>query len=110
MNTDFGIFFLICIIILAVAAFFCLVRAIRGPKIADRIMAANMIGTLTMAIILLMSVLLGESYIIDVALVYAVISFLGVIVITKIYMGRYFQYKDKDRRKKARKAETEGKQ
>ena len=82
-------FFLACIIILAVLILLCLVRAIRGPKIADRIMASNMIGTLTVAVILLLAVYINESYIIDVALVYAVISFLAVIVITKIYIGLY---------------------
>ena len=82
-------FFLTCIIILAVLILLCLVRAIRGPKIADRIMASNMIGTLTVAIILLLAVYINESYIIDVALVYAVISFLAVIVITRIYIGLY---------------------
>ena len=86
---DFSIFFLICIIILAVLIFCCLIRAIRGPKIADRIMASNMIGTLTVAVILLLSVYIDESYIIDVGLVYAVISFLAVIVIAKIYIGLY---------------------
>ena len=82
-------FFLACIIILAVLILLCLVRAIRGPKIADRIMASNMIGTLTVAVIMLLAVYIDESYIIDVALVYAVISFLAVIVITKIYIGLY---------------------
>lgn len=96
---ELGIFFLVCVIILAIATFFCLVRAIRGPKIADRIMAANMIGTLTMAIILLLGVYLGESYIIDVALVYAVISFLAVIVITKIYMGHYRENQEKQKKR-----------
>ena len=89
---DFSIFFLICIIILAVLIFCCLIRAIRGPKIADRIMASNMIGTLTVAVILLLSVYIDESYIIDVGLVYAVISFLAVIVIAKIYIGLYRQH------------------
>ena len=86
-------FFLTCIIILAVLILLCLVRAIRGPKIADRIMASNMIGTLTVAIILLLAVYINESYIIDVALVYAVISFLAVIVITRIYIGLYRRHK-----------------
>ena len=95
MNTDFGIFFLICIIILALLIIGCLIRAIKGPKIADRIMAANMIGTLAMAIMLLLAVYLNASYIADVCLVYAVISFLAVVVITKIYVGLYREEKAK---------------
>ncbi len=82
-------FFLICIIVIAVLAILCLIRAIIGPKLADRIMAVNMIGTLTIAVIILMSVLLDESMMLDVALVYAVISFVAVMVLTQIYIGIY---------------------
>lgn len=38
------IFFIVCLIALAVIALVCLVRAILGPKFTDRIMAVNMIG------------------------------------------------------------------
>lgn len=107
MKADFGIFFLVCIIILAILAVFCLFRAIKGPKIADRIMAANMVGTLTIAIILLLSLYLDESYIIDVCLVYAVISFLAIIVITKIYVGLYREKKAKKANQETEKGEKE---
>ncbi|WP_242856627.1 monovalent cation/H+ antiporter complex subunit F [Butyrivibrio sp. AE2032] len=89
MRINFGMFFLICIIVISVMAILCLVRAIIGPKLADRIMAVNMIGTLTIAIIILLSVLLNESMMLDVALVYAVISFVAVMVLTQIYIGIY---------------------
>lgn len=89
MRINYGVFFLICIIVIAVMAILCLVRAIIGPKLADRIMAVNMIGTLTIAIIILLSVLLNESMMLDVALVYAVISFVAVMVLTQIYIGIY---------------------
>lgn len=82
-------------IILAVCIFLCLIRAIIGPRISDRIVAINMIGTMTMIIIAMMSVLLGEGYLIDVAMIYAMISFLAVVVLTKIYMGVYVERKKK---------------
>ena len=107
MSIDFSIFFLVCIIILAILAVFCLFRAIKGPKIADRIMAANMVGTLTIAIIMLLSVYLDESYIIDICLVYAVISFLAIIVITKIYVGLYREKKAKNTQQDAKEVEKE---
>ena len=96
METDFGIFFLICIIILAVLTFLCLIKAIKGPLISDRILMANMIGTFTIAIIALLAIYIDESYIIDICLIYAVISFLAVIVITKIYIGLYREKKVKE--------------
>ena len=93
MTTDFAPFFLAGVLALAVLTVFCLIRAILGPKLADRIMAVNMIGTMTIAMIALLSVLLNESFILDVALIYAVISFVAVIVLTKIYIGIYRERK-----------------
>ncbi len=89
MNSGYRIFFLVCCIILVVLAFLCLIRAIRGPKLADRIMAANMIGTMTIAAIALISVYLDESNVLDICLIYAGMSFVAVIVLTKIYIGIY---------------------
>ena len=93
MNTDYSSFFLAGVFVLAVLALLCLLRAILGPKLADRIMAVNMIGTLTSAMIAIISVLLDESVLLDIALIYAVISFVSVIVLTKIYIGIYRERK-----------------
>lgn len=97
---DFRVFFLICIIILTVLSFFCLIRAILGPKLADRIVAANMIGTMSIAIIALMAVYLDERSILDICLIYAIMSFVAVIVLTKIYIGIYNETKEEQRRQK----------
>ena len=80
-----------CIIVIAILTMLCLLRAVLGPKLADRIMAVNMIGTMTIAIIMLLSVLLGENNILDVALIYSVISFVAVIVLAQIYVGIYHE-------------------
>ena len=91
MRTDYAPFFLAALLILAVLAVLCLVRAILGPKLADRILAVNMTGTIAMAMIAILAVLLDEPAILDVALIYAVISFVAVIVLMKIYIGIYRQ-------------------
>lgn len=54
---------------------------------ADRIVAVNMIGTMVMVIIAILALLLNEGYLVDICLIYAMISFLAVIVLTKVYMG-----------------------
>lgn len=84
-----------CIIVLAVCMFFCLIRAIIGPRISDRIVSINMIGTMTIMIITILSVLLHEGYLVDVAMLYAMMSFLAVVVLTKVYMGVYVERKRK---------------
>lgn len=77
------------LIILALMLFPCLIRAIKGPRIADRLMSVNMMGTLVMVMIAVLALLLHEGYLVDVCLVYAMISFLAVVVLTKVYIGIY---------------------
>lgn len=77
------------LIILALMLFPCLIRAIKGPRIADRLMSVNMMGTLVMVMIAILALLLHEGYLVDVCLVYAMISFLAVVVLTKVYIGIY---------------------
>ncbi|MDO5294086.1 MAG: monovalent cation/H+ antiporter complex subunit F [bacterium] len=84
------------IVVLGILICLCLVRAIKGPRIADRIVAVNMIGTLTIIIICILAVYLKESYLVDVAIVYAMISFLAVIVLCKVYTGVYLENKKKE--------------
>lgn len=62
MENFFHGFLVVCMCILAVCILACLIRAIIGPRIADRIVAINMIGTMTIIIITMVSVLLHEKY------------------------------------------------
>ena len=89
---NFSIYILIA---LGIIAILCLLRAILGPSVEDRIVAANMMGTIIMAIIAVLAVRLRESYLGDICLVYAMISFLAVIVLCKVYRGAYFERKEK---------------
>jgi multicomponent Na+:H+ antiporter subunit F len=88
-------FIFVCLLVIAILIFSCLIRAIRGPRLTDRIISANMIGTMTIITIALLSVLLKESYLLDVCLIYAMVSFIGVVILTKVYMGVYREKKKK---------------
>ncbi|MCL1836397.1 MAG: monovalent cation/H+ antiporter complex subunit F [Treponema sp.] len=69
---------------LAGTLFFCLFFVIsRGHKITDRIVATNMIGVKGILLIVIVAVFVGEAYLIDVAFVYALLSFLATIVFTR---------------------------
>ncbi|WP_051541738.1 monovalent cation/H+ antiporter complex subunit F [Clostridium lundense] len=69
------------IMFLSVTIIACMYRALKGPSAADRLIAINVIGNKTIILILIVSLILHESYFIDVALVYALISFIASIVI-----------------------------
>ena len=99
MEQVFHIFLIICMIVLAICIIACLVRAIIGPRIADRIVAINMIGTMTIIMIAIMSLFLHEGYLVDVAMIYAMLSFLAVVVLTKVYMGVYAEKQAKQQKK-----------
>lgn len=73
-------------VLLAVLIFATLVRAILGPRFTDRVIAVNMINTMAVAIICILSVYLQEEFLVDVALVYALLSFLTVIVLTRLVL------------------------
>lgn len=95
LETAFGIAMTIFPIVLAVMVFMCLIRAVKGPRIADRIVAVNMMGTMTMVIIAILAVKMDEGYLVDICIIYAMISFLAVTLLTKVYMGVYAERKKK---------------
>ena len=84
--------------VLAVLSILCLIRCIRGQRISDRVLAVNMIGTLTIVMVAVLVLALGEGYLADVALVYAMISFLAVVVLCKVYTGVYRERKHEEAR------------
>ena len=83
--------------VLGILLFLCLIRSIIGPRIADRIVAVNMVGTMIICIIAVLALKMKEGYLADVALIYAMLSFLAVVLLTKIYMGVYLERKEKER-------------
>ncbi len=62
-----------------------LVRAFLGPTVYDRILAINMIGTKTVLLIAVLGFLMGRPEFLDIALVYALINFIGTIAIMKFF-------------------------
>lgn len=81
---------------LAIGLFFALLRAIRGPRMADRILGINMGGSLTTAAIAVLAVLMKQSWLLDVCLIYCMISFLAVVVLAKINIASHEEGEDED--------------
>ena len=80
----FDYLWFIALLVLAAGLFFALLRAIRGPRIADRIMGINMIGSMVSITLAILSVWLRQSWLLDVCILYAMISFLAVVVLAKV--------------------------
>ena len=65
-----------------------LVRALLGPTIYDRLLAANMFGTKTVLFLSVVAFLYGRPDFLDLALVYALINFIGVIAVLEFIRER----------------------
>jgi multicomponent Na+:H+ antiporter subunit F len=65
-----------------------LVRALVGPTIYDRLLAANMFGTKTVLFLSVVAFLYGRPDFLDLALVYALINFIGVIAVLEFIRER----------------------
>ena len=66
-----------------------LARAFMGPTLYDRVLAANAFGTKTVLMIALLGFIMGRPDFVDIALLYALINFIGTIAILK-----FFRYGD----------------
>lgn len=65
-----------------------MVRALRGPTAFDRILALNMFGTKTVLLIALLGFLTGRPDFLDIALVYALTNFIGVLAVLRLLSRR----------------------
>ena len=74
--------------VILVAIALGLVRAFRGPTLYDRVMAANMIGTLTVLMVAVLGFMAGRPEFLDIALVYVLISFVSTIAVLRVYTSR----------------------
>lgn len=68
-------------------------RALLGPTVYDRVLAVNMFGTKTVLIIAVLGFLTGRPDFLDLALLYALINFVGTLAVLK-----FFEYGDLGRR------------
>lgn len=72
-----------------------LVRALLGPSVYDRILALNMMGTKTVLLIAVSGFLMGRPDWLDLALLYALISFIGLLAVLRF--SKYGGLGDDDR-------------
>lgn len=72
------------IIAILVTIILALVRILLGPTVYDRIAAMNMLGTKIILLIAVIAFLSGRYDVLDIALVYALINFIGIVAVLKL--------------------------
>jgi multicomponent Na+:H+ antiporter subunit F len=83
--------FIIASIILGIAALIAIARILLGPTIADRVVALDTTNTMAVAILLLLSAEFRQAMFVDIAIVYAMLSFIGT-----IYFAKYLEANQND--------------
>lgn len=74
------------LIVLLISIALALVRLIKGPDAADRIVALDLISVLIVAFLAAYSIYAGETSFLDVAIGYALIAFLGTVALARFLM------------------------
>ena len=74
---------LIAAIIIMLAIFISAYRFIIGPDIVDRVISFDVITVSSIALIAIIANMLGRIIYLDIAIVYGVLSFLSVIIISR---------------------------
>lgn len=72
------------LVILALLMLALMPRVVKGPRFTDRIVAVNAINTMVTASICVLSRLHRAPYLLDVALIYALLGFTGVTLLTRL--------------------------
>jgi len=76
--------------ILMTASFLCLYRIGKGPTAPDRIVAIDILGTLIVGFCAVVALKTGRDFYINVAIAWALLSFIGTLALAKHLEGRSF--------------------
>ena len=83
-------FLLIGALVLLLSAFLCLYRIGQGPTAPDRTVAIAILGTLIVGFCCIMAMWTGHDFYMNVAIAWALLSFIGTIALAKYLEGRYY--------------------
>jgi len=76
--------------VLLLASFLCLYRISVGPTAPDRTVAIDILGTLIVGFVCLYAVSRRQDFYINIALAWALLSFIGTVALAKYLEGRKF--------------------
>ena len=82
--------FQILSLILMACCFLCLYRMGRGPTAADRMVAIDILGILVVGFCVFFAITTGKDFFMNIALAWAVLSFVGTLTLAKYLEGKGF--------------------
>ena len=66
----------------------CLYRIARGPTAPDRTVAIDVLGTVVVGFVAILAAMTGKEYLLNVAIVWGLISFVGTLALAKHLEGK----------------------
>jgi multicomponent Na+:H+ antiporter subunit F len=81
---------LILMVVLLVSSFLCLYRIGAGPTAPDRTVAIDILGTLVVGFCAIMTWQTEKAFYMNIAITWALLSFIGTIALAKYLEGRGF--------------------
>lgn len=88
MSVYYDYLYIGLIIVLSVLILLAVIKSIIGPKVADRIVSVNMVSTMVLMILCVLTVWFkNEGYLADVSLIYVLISFVAIIVLANVFVN-----------------------
>lgn len=67
----------VVLLMLAISALIVFVRLVKGPSLPDRVVAMDLIGTLTVSLLVVSAAAVGERAFLDVAIIIALVGFVS---------------------------------
>ena len=86
---EYELVFIVATFAVIVSMSLAMTRALMGPTVYDRVLAVNTFGTKTVLLIAVLGFLSERPEFLDLAIVYALINFIGTIAVLK-----FFEYRD----------------
>ena len=86
VNQAYQILYSSALLVLSLLMAVMLFRSARGPGVPDRVLSVNMLGTLVIGFILVLSRLLSELWLVDVAVLYTMISLVATLILARVYI------------------------
>lgn len=96
LENAYNTLYVSALICTAVAMVLTLIRCITGKRIVDRIICVNMMCNEATLAIAILALYMQQSYLLDVCLIYVMLSFLSVLILTKVFITVYLNRKKKE--------------
>ena len=77
----------ISLILIGIAVLLSFIRLLIGPTSSDRLLASDTLATITTALLVFMALFFDRLIYMDVAIVYAVLGFVGVVTVARYMEG-----------------------